>query len=55
MKNTETIFFKAKDGVMLNGIMYKNTNKTAKIIIGLIEKATNWFIIKQTLLCFSSG
>ena len=24
MKNTETIFFKAQDGVILNGIMYKN-------------------------------
>ena len=41
MKNTETIFFKAQDGVILNGIMYKNTNKTAKIIISVHGMATN--------------
>ena len=41
MKNTETIFFKAQDGVILNGIMYKNTNKTAKIRISVHGMATN--------------
>lgn len=41
MKNTETIFFKAQDGVILNGIMYKNSNKTEKIIISVHGMATN--------------
>lgn len=41
MKNTETIFLKAQDGVMLNGIMYKCTNKTQKIIILVHGMATS--------------
>lgn len=41
MKNTETIFLKAQDGVILNGIMYKCTNKTQKIIISVHGMATN--------------
>ena len=41
MKNVETIFLKAQDGVILNGIMYKSINKTSKIIISVHGMATN--------------
>ena len=41
MKNVETIFLKAQDGVILNGIIYKSTNKTSKIIISVHGMATN--------------
>ena len=39
--NIDTIFFKATDGVNLNGIIYKSKNKTQKILISVHGMATN--------------
>lgn len=45
--NIETVFFKATDGVDLNGILYKTENKTKKIIISVHGMATNCIKVRD--------
>ena len=41
MKNIDTIFFKATDGVNLNGILYKSEKQTKKVLISIHGMVTN--------------
>ena len=39
--NMNTVFFKATDGVSLNGILYKSEKQTKKVLISIHGMVTN--------------